>query len=492
MRTSAAREPKSLRWRWLERIHIPFHVVMTTLIGVVVLVGARDAILMLRSYKYLFALIVMALMGAVFLMIPRKFNFFLYSVGFTLPFYVQVILMERDRTILSVTGTTLMLAGISIVGLSTGMIGKPSLIWQPRVTLPMLIFIGTCILSFVATTDITLSIITLIQEVEMLLLFLILVNAITDMPRLTIFLRGLCLSFVIECGIYYIQNVLGYSFDILGNRKFSGATDLETGQLGSQRGTWATAPATAALYFSQMTLILTGLYLSKSKLPVRLKPLLGMMLGLSCLILSTKRAAMSGFALAVIVMLFLLPRHAPGAIRKLAIVLGSLAIPFIAFLPIFLARAEANHESAYEERANLTKVAWNMYHAHPVVGVGFGTYDSVKRDYLPPDWKGWLYTVHTRYLLILSETGAIGFAAMILLYLSILRVAHRGIGTIASEYRPLQITLVCGLVAMFWEQVWDIFNSKQQGYLFWLITSLAVILPRVLPAESISSTGKTV
>jgi putative inorganic carbon (HCO3(-)) transporter len=457
---------------------------MTTVIGLAVLIGAWQAILGLRSYKYLIALIVIGLAAIAFLMIPRKFNFFLYAIGFTLPFFVMVILLDRDKTILALTGTTLMMVGTAVVGFTTGVMGKPKIILEPRITFPMLFFIGTCLLTLAVTTDKTLTVICAIQEMEMLFFFLVLVNAITDEGRLVIFLKGLFLSLVIECGIYYMQNALGFSFDILGNMKSGGTTDLESGRLGSQRGTWANAPATAALYFSLMTLLLTGLYLSKKKLPVRLHPLVGMMLSLSCLVLSTKRAAMSGFSIGLVVMICMLPRFAPGALRKLAIVLGSLAIPFIVCLPVFILRAEANHESAYEERANLTKVAWNMYHAHPVLGIGFGTYDSVKREYLPPGWTGWLYKVHTRYLLILSETGTVGFAALIFLYLSILRTAYRGITRVASAYQPLQIALMCGVVALLYEQVWDIFDSRQQGYLFWLITSLAVILPRVFPAEA--------
>jgi hypothetical protein len=482
VRTTAVREPRTTRWRWGERF--PFHVVMTTVIGLVVLIGAWQAILTLRSYKYLFALIVFGLAAIAYLMIPRKFNFFLYAIGFTLPFFVMVILLDRDKAVLALTGTTLTILGTAIVGFTTGMMGKPKIILEPRITFPALLFIGTCLLTLAVTTDKTLTLVCVIQELEMLFFFLVLVNAITDESRLVIFLRGLFLSLVIECGIYYMQNALGFSFDILGNKKFGGETDLESGRLGSQRGTWANAPATAALYFSLMTLMLTGLYLSKKKLPVRLQPLAGMMLSLSCLVLSTKRAAMSGFAIAILIMILLLPRFAPGALRKLVVVLGSLAIPFIVCLPVFILRAEANHEEAYEERANLTKVAWNMYHAHPALGVGFGTYDTVKREYLPPNWTGWLYKVHTRYLLILSETGTVGFAALIFLYLSILRTAYRGIARIASEYQPLQIGLVVGVVALLYEQVWDIFDSRQQGYLFWLITSLAVILPRIFPAEA--------
>lgn len=483
MKTEAAGSSGVPRWKWLEKIHLPFHVVMTTLVGIVVLLVAREYILLIRSYKYLIALLIIGVAAAAFLMIPRKFNFFLYGLGFTLPFFIQVILMQRDRGILSVTGTSLVILGTTVVGLAMGYIGKPRVYLEPRITIPAALFLFACCLSFIATTDLTLSIITLIQEIEMLVLFLVLVNAVTDTKRLLMFLRGLIWGFVIECFIYYLQYLVGFSFDVLGNRKFDGATDFETGSVASPRGTWAAAPATAALYFSLMTLMLTGIYLSRKKVAIGFKPILGMMLGISCLILSTKRAAMAGFAIAVLVLLAMLPRHAPGAIRKLAIVLGSLAIPFLACLPIFMLRAEANHESAYEERANLTKVAWNMYHSHPVIGVGFGTYDSVKRDYLPPGWTGWLYTVHTRYLLILSETGAVGFTALILLYLSILVVAYKGIQKTAPEYRPVQITLFCCLISLYWEQAWDIFNSKQQGYLYWIVASLAVIIPRVLSAE---------
>ena len=189
---------------------------------------------------------------------------------------------------------------------------------------------------------------------------------------------------------------------------------------------------------------------------------------------------MAGFAIAVLVIIVLLSCHAPGALRKLLPVLGCLALAFLLCLPVFLLRASEDHGAAYEERANLTRVAWNMYHAHPVAGVGFGTYDSVKRLYLPPDWSGWLYTVHTRYLLILSETGAVGFATLIAVYLAVLVVAYRGIWQIAPEFRPLQVCLVAGLVAVYWEQVWDIFNSRQQGYLYWFMVALAVALPRAL------------
>jgi O-antigen ligase len=477
-----AREGLAAGGRALGRFIRQFHLIMTAAVALTLLVVGTEAALNLRSLKYLGAAIVVSAAGALFLALPKKFNFFLYAAGFTVPYFVEVILIQRDRAVFSVTGTSLVMAVLAIVGLATGTLGKSRTILVPAISAPVLIFVGACLLSLVNTTDRTVSLIALLQEVEMLLIFLVLANAIQDEAHAIIFLRGLYLGFAIQCLIYVVQNILGFSFDVLGNTKLTGATDLETGQIGSQRGTFANAPATAALYFSIMTLSLTGLYLSRKKLSIRLAPLFGMMIGLGCLVLSAKRAPMLGFALALVVMIILLPRHAPGAIRRLVPVLGSLSLAFLICLPVFILRAEANHEAAFEERMNLTRVAWNMYHAHPVVGVGFGTYDSVKRSYLPPDWSGWLYTVHTRYLQILAETGTLGLTALILVYLVVLRAAYAGISRISPEFRPLQVSLVAGLVAIYWEQAWDIYNSRQQGYLYWFLAAMAVALPRALPA----------
>jgi len=468
--------------RGLEGLIPSFHVGITMVASLALLLVAAGAILNLRSIKYLGALIVLSVAGAVFLALPKKFDFFLYASGFTIPYFVSVILLERDRAVLVVTGTSLVTAVLAIVALATGVIDKSKWTFEPAITVPMLAFICAGLLSIVNTTDRTLTLMALAQEVEMLLIFLVLVNVIRNEAQAVTFLRGLYLGFALQCVIYGVQNFLGFSFDILGNTKFTGATDLEAGRIGSQRGTFANAPACAALYFSMMTLSLTGLYLSRRRLSIRLSPMLGMMIGLACLVLAAKRAAMLGFAIALVVMIALLPRHSPGALRKLLPVVGGLVLAFLICLPVFLIRAEANHEAAYEERLNLTRVAWNMYDAHPMAGVGFGTYDSVKREYLPPDWSGWLYTVHTRYLLILAETGAVGFAALLLVYFMVLRAAYTGIRNIPPEFRPFQISLLAGLVAIYWEQLWDIFNSRQQGYLFWFLAAMTVALPKALAA----------
>ena len=448
---------------------------------VVLLLAAAGAILLTRSMKYVGMYLAVAVLAVFFLSLREKLPFLLFTAGLSIPFFVQVILIERDQMSLTITGHFVIVMLLCAVVVSTRRGGSQAWLLEPEIVLPAMLCLVAGSLSLVNTTDKTMTILGLVQEAEMILIFLILVNAVSELSHLLALMRGLYVGLGIECVIYVIQTILGFSFDIVGNIQKVHPTDESSGFIGSQRGTFDSGPAVAALYFSVLTLSLIGLYLCRQTLPVWVKPVLGMILGGGCLALAAKRAPLAGFVLGLGVMCLLLLLHSPGSFRRLAPVLGVLLIPALAFAPVLMVRAEANHLADYEERRNLTRVAWEMFDAHPIVGVGLGTYNTVKRAYLPPDWSGWLYTVHNNYLLVLAESGSVGLTALIFFLFMVLRMAYRGIRSITPVYRPLQISLVAGLVAIYWEMFWDIFDGKQQKYPFWFMISLAAILPRILP-----------
>ena len=483
-----------LRNLWPERIlrrlpQVPWSVGMVTVLALVLLFVSFQAVLSLRSLKYLLAMVVLGLLGIFFLVLPRKFIFLQLMAGFSMPFYVELILMDRDAGVMSLTGTMLIAVLLAAVGMATGATGETRILLEPRVLLPGVGFLCAGFLSSINTSDQTLTLIAIVKQAEMLLLFLILVNFIRREEDLVWYLRGLYLGFIIECGIYVLQNILGFSFDLVGNTRYMGKTDLDTGRIGSQRGTFATSPTMAALYFSVVSLSLVGLFLSRRKLPVRLHSLVGAVCGVICLILAAKRAPLGSFVLGIVTIGVLCWKFAPQVRTRLFKIMAGLSLPILLGLPVLLLRAEANHEADYEERMNLTKVAWTMFESNPVLGVGFGTYDSVKRSYLPPGWSGWLSTVHDRYLSTLAETGVVGITFFVLMLLMILVAAYRGIFEVHPAYRPFQISLVAGVVAMCWEMAWDIFLDRQHEYLLWTIAALAVIVPRALPADRTAVEG---
>jgi O-antigen ligase len=449
-----------------------------------VLIATRDAIIKARSLKLPLMMIVAALALVCFLALPRKLSFLVAMTGFSLPFFIRLTIMERGDDSLSLTGTSIVAFILGLMLVAALLEGTRQFIIEIPITLFFMAYLGVCALSMVNTTDRTLSLLAMSKEAEMLIIFLILVNTIQDKSSLRSFLRGLFAAFAIECIIFVIQNMVGFSFDVLGNRKFVGATDVESGYIGSQRGTFDAAPAVAALYFSLLSQILIGFYLCRERFKLMLTPVLGVILGVGCLALGAKRAPMSGFVLGMVTTCLLLARYSPREFRKVGKIAAAVLIPVIVFAPVLLLRAEANHESAYEERMNLTRVAWEMWRAHPVIGVGVGTYDTVKRMYLPEDWVGWLYTVHNNYLMVIAETGALGLGMLILFYLVVLRKTYQGIEKVSAEYRPMQICLIGALVAIYWEMYWDIFDSKQQEYMLWTVVALAVIFPRIFKEGS--------
>lgn len=455
---------------------------VTVVIAAAFLYVANTMIVRSRTLKYAAALLAVGVMLDVFLSFKARYSLMVFLAGFTMPFYVEFILIERDSSLLALTGTFLVTVGLATVALSTGAWSKNPFTFVPLVSIPALASICAGFLSLITTTDRTITFISLIQAFEMLAVFLVLVNSARSSINTHLFLRGTFIAFTIECGIYVLQNILGYSFDIMGNVKMDGGRSLEEGRLGFMRGTFGT-PHVAGTYFAAWTLLLIGFYLCSKRIKIALNPVLGILIGGGCLILNAKRGPWLGFAIGLVFMVVMLPRVAPRSIKKLVAVGVALGLALVVLLPVFLVRADANHESALEERLNLNRVAWQMFHAHPIVGVGLGTYDTVKKDYLPEDWSGWLYEVHNQYMLTIAETGTVGFIAAASLYLCIILAAWRGVRMIDHPYKPLQVSVIAALLVVFWEMFWNMWDGRNCQYLLWFLAATAIILPNALPAK---------
>ncbi|MBE2266809.1 MAG: O-antigen ligase family protein, partial [Anaerolinea sp.] len=80
---------------------------------------------------------------------------------------------------------------------------------------------------------------------------------------------------------------------------------------------------------------------------------------------------------------------------------------------------------ALVERAAHWQAAIAMATAHPWLGIGFGNYEDAYPAYRLINWEFPLGHAHNYYLNVLAETGMIGLAAYIVLWLSYLGFALR-------------------------------------------------------------------
>src|SRR5262249_3145927 len=125
--------------------------------------------------------------------------------------------------------------------------------------------------------------------------------------------------------------------------------------------------------------------------------------------------------------------------------------------------------------------AFNIWRAHPVLGVGVGNYEvlSAESDWLGVGPIGAGSSPHETYLYLLAESGLVGFLAMMAILL----------GTVRQNLRPrvgllgvaLAFSLVVNLIGGFSDD--SGFAGPHASYLLWLIVGLSEVVSR-LPASA--------
>jgi O-antigen ligase len=140
----------------------------------------------------------------------------------------------------------------------------------------------------------------------------------------------------------------------------------------------------------------------------------------------------------------------------------------------------ANNASDAQERRNLRAMAMAVIEAHPVLGVGAGTYSFEFGKYLPSDvGDTWLYVVHNAYLLRWAETGVLGFVGLIALFIFAARDARRLLRSDDEDFALFGVAWLGGLTALAWEMYWDVWGGFPYNALLWALCGFAVAAQRI-------------
>jgi O-antigen ligase len=135
---------------------------------------------------------------------------------------------------------------------------------------------------------------------------------------------------------------------------------------------------------------------------------------------------------------------------------------------------------SYAERAALMAMAARIIKAEPLLGVGPGAYGHVYRRYLTAeDEMNWLWIVHNRYLLRAAETGIPGGIALVLMFVTAIRLALRLLRARDPFIATFALGVSGGLVAMLWEMYWDTFQAFPYNGLLWLLFGLLAAARRI-------------
>ena len=148
-----------------------------------------------------------------------------------------------------------------------------------------------------------------------------------------------------------------------------------------------------------------------------------------------------------------------------------------------LVRLMSDDNGAAYARWPLAQMAFQMFLDHPFFGVGLNNFALALPSYATSAYSGeWLYTVHNKYLLVLTQNGIVGLAAFMWVLLTALGSAYRTWRTRHPIISPLALGVTAALAGQMVNMNLDIFNGRQD--MFWTIAALGIALERLERRDS--------
>lgn len=322
---------------------------------------------------------------------------------------------------------------------------------HPPLLLPLLIFLGAILLSLTVTLSLQYSLKEILKWLEVLGIYLFVVNVISQRKAkvivLLILLAGISQALL---GIYQFFGRVGPEGFLLFDRFMRAYGTFEQ-------------PNPYGGYLGLVLPLAYSLAWAKGeRRPYLLIALAmtGFVLMLAALLMTWSRGAWLGFMAAFIVMNAVRSRRA-AALFALALVLLSLVIGmgglqlvpeaitqrFLDFLPFLsgvdIRRVEITPANfAVIERLAHWQAGWDMFSEHPWLGVGIGNYEPVYPAYALPYWDAPLGHAHNYYLNIAAEAGLVGLSAYLILWTAVFWQAWRAVRRTSGYWQGVAVGIL--------------------------------------------------
>jgi len=358
--------------------------------------------------------------------------------------------------------------GAMTVGLTEALVGLVLAAWlakmiatreiktvHPPLLLPLLIFLGAILLSLTVTLSLQYSLKEVLKWLEVLGIYLFVVNVIgrreAKVIVLLILLAGISQALL---GIYQFFGRVGPEGFLLFDRFIRAhGTFEQPNPYGGYLGlvlplAYSLLIASVICHRLDINKIQDAGYKTQNCIlrptsSARSWPFAFLSYGVAftvitmALIMTWSRGAWLGFIAAFIVMNVVRSRRA-AALFALALILLSFVIlmgglqllpeaitqRFLDFLP-FLGGVDIHTTEvtpanfAVIERLAHWQAGWDMFSEHPWLGVGIGNYEPVYPAYALPRWDEPLGHAHNYYLNIAAEAGLVGLSAYLILWAAV-------------------------------------------------------------------------
>lgn len=239
------------------------------------------------------------------------------------------------------------------------------------------------------------------------------------------------------------------------------------------------SPNTAASYLIMLLAPALSLLLSKAGARDKRNAVLGFTLGSAGLLLTISRGGWVGFALSMIVLCGLAWRRGWLSIKAPVILSIIAGIGLITLRGTIVARIQDDSGAAYS-RIPLNQIAWEMIKDNPLLGVGANNFAVNLPEYVTPNFsQEWITTVHNKYLLVWSETGAFALIAFVWFLLVTLRRAFRVTKDNDPILSPLALGFMAAMTGYMLHMTVDLFHGRPQVQILFLAAGLIAAMTAV-------------
>jgi O-antigen ligase len=159
---------------------------------------------------------------------------------------------------------------------------------------------------------------------------------------------------------------------------------------------------------------------------------------------------------------------------------ASAALPFSFQRALSIASGEGSLERLSPTRY-YQFLGWEIAAAeYPLLGVGAGDFHSRTTSFVPAAWKS--HEIHNTYLGVWAETGILGIALLVALYLGVMQAAWEGLGHARDrEMQALHFALLAAIGVL---AVYGLSNFGLRMRHLWAIFGLAIAAWNVMRAEA--------
>jgi hypothetical protein len=394
---------------------------------------------------------------------------------------------------LSISVSTIALAGLYAAWFLTTLVkrnpgARPSL----HCSLPLLFYLAVSTFSVLVAEDSRLALFQVVLLLETCLLYFYVANNVRTRRDVLFVVSMLLIGCLLESAVIIVMK-LTVTSSTSWNLPIHLHGAVGKGGLTRAGGTVG-APNTAAAYLSLLLAPAASLLFADLGRSYRLLATAVLALGGIALIFTFSRGGWVAFALSITGLYLFVWRRRGLSLRAPIAVVVVVVLLFLPFQNLISERLLGDDKGSAESRIPLIRLALRIFEDHPFLGVGSNNFTVVMDRYLTSEFRSsFLYAVHNTYLLILAETGVVGFLAYLAFLFGTLRTGWRCWKFKDHLWSTLALGFTLALAGHMVQMGVDIFNDSPIAHLVLLIAgllaaieSMRVVAPCSDPLSSIT------